>query len=60
MIGDDIVVKVLSITRGGTVRLGVQAPANVGVYREELVEQVKANGGQRIKRKEKNAKDKKG
>lgn len=52
MIGNDIVVKILSINKA-TVRLGVEAPPDVGVYREELVESVKANGGVRIKRKQK-------
>lgn len=51
MIGDDIVVKVLSVNKGGTVRLGIEAPPNVDVYREELMASVKASGGVRIKRK---------
>lgn len=52
MIGDSIVVKILGVSKGGTVRLGVKAPAEVNVFREELIERVQASGG-RIKRKEK-------
>jgi carbon storage regulator len=43
VIGDDIVVTVLEI-RGDSVRLGIQAPGEVGVYREEVyVELERAN-----------------
>lgn len=35
VIGDDIVITVLEI-RGDSVRLGIQAPGEVGVYREEV------------------------
>ncbi|KUK40820.1 MAG: carbon storage regulator CsrA [Clostridia bacterium 62_21] len=35
LIGDDIIVKVIEI-RGGQIRLGIEAPENVTVLREEL------------------------
>lgn len=35
LIGDSIVVTVVA-TRGGTIRIGVDAPRSVGVVREEL------------------------
>lgn len=37
-IGDDIVIKVIK-TGKGTVRIGIEAPANVRVMRGELVEE---------------------
>ncbi len=43
VIGDDVVVKVIEV-RGDVVRLGVEAPAAVRIYREELYrELVEAN-----------------
>ena len=41
MIGDDIVVTVLEV-RGEHVRIGIQAPRSVPVYREEVITQLKA------------------
>ncbi len=38
MIGDDIEIHVLSI-RGGKVRLGIDAPSDVPVFRNEIYEQ---------------------
>ena len=35
MIGDDVVISVVEVT-GGTVKLGIEAPRSVPVYREEL------------------------
>jgi carbon storage regulator len=35
MVGDDVVVHVMEIT-GGTVRIGIEAPRSVPVYREEI------------------------
>lgn len=35
MIGDDVVVSIVEVA-GGTVKLGVEAPRSVPVYREEL------------------------
>lgn len=35
VIGDDIVIRIVKV-RGDTVRLGITAPREVGVYREEV------------------------
>ena len=40
MIGDDIVVMVVDI-RGGKVRLGIKAPREVPVHREEIFNAIK-------------------
>lgn len=44
MIGDDIVITVVDI-RGDKVRLGIQAPTNVPVHREEIYEAIKRETG---------------
>ena len=41
MIGDDIVIKVMGISRSGKVRIGVQAPKNVPVHRSEVYRAIK-------------------
>jgi carbon storage regulator len=40
MIGDGVVIEVVEVS-GGTVRLGITAPAAQRIYREELWERVK-------------------
>lgn len=44
MIGDDIVVKVLGV-RSGQVKIGVQAPRDLPVHREEIFERIQAESG---------------
>lgn len=41
MIGDDTTVTVLGV-KGGQVRLGINAPKDVAVHREEVFERIKA------------------
>ena len=43
MIGDEVTVTVLGIS-GGQVRLGVDAPKEVGIYREEIYARIKSEG----------------
>ncbi len=40
VIGDNIVVKVIAIEKGG-VKLGIDAPSDVSIVRSELIEDVK-------------------
>jgi len=46
MIGDNIVVTVVDI-RGDKIRLGVAAPAEIPVHREEVYEAIKREGEKR-------------
>jgi carbon storage regulator len=41
MLGDDIVVEVMEVV-GNTVRIGIQAPRSLPVYREEIWDAVRA------------------
>ena len=40
MIGDDVTVTVLSI-RGSQVRIGINAPKDIAIYREEIYTRIK-------------------
>ena len=41
MLGDDVVIEVIEVS-GSSVRIGIDAPKSVPVYREEIWEAVKA------------------
>ena len=41
MLGDDVVIEVIEVS-GSSVRIGIDAPKSVPVYREELWQAVKA------------------
>jgi carbon storage regulator len=43
LIGDDIVVTVLEV-KGDQIRLGISAPRDVEVFREELVDKTRQSG----------------
>ena len=49
MIGDEIVVKVLEIN-GNQVRLGIEAPRSIAVFRDEIYEKIQAkkNRGENV------------
>ncbi len=40
VVGDDIVIKIISIDKG-VVKLGIEAPKNISILRQELLEDVK-------------------
>lgn len=43
VIGDNVTVRVLSV-KGNQIRLGVEAPREVSVHREEIAERIRAEG----------------
>ncbi len=51
MIGDEVTITVLGV-KGNQVRVGINAPKNVAVHREEIYERIKNEQGQPQKRPE--------
>lgn len=55
MIGDGIEVQVLSVA-GGRVRIGITAPQDVGIFRNEVYERIARDGAAAIADDDANAK----
>ena len=51
-INDDIIITILQIN-GGSVKLGIEAPRDVPVYREELYKRIQSEGSNKNGAKEK-------
>ena len=47
MIGDDVSVTVLSI-KGGQIRIGISAPRDIAVHRQEIYEKIRQERGGEI------------
>lgn len=45
MIGEDIVVKVLGV-RSGQVKIGIEAPREMPVHRQEIFDRIKSEGAE--------------
>lgn len=44
-IGNDIWIQVVKVRENGQVRIGIEAPADVQILREELIERIEGEGG---------------
>lgn len=42
LVGDDVKITIIDIIGGNKVRVGIEAPQEIPVYREEIYEQIKA------------------
>lgn len=47
MVGDEVTVTVLAM-KGGQIRIGIDAPKNVAIYRDEVYERITSQQQQRI------------